>query len=181
MVQPHGHMTVAGTSALVERVNGLSEMVAQQRTEFDANGRLPDDLFNELATLGLFRLWLPAALGGPELSALEFMEVVEAAAALDGTIGWLTGNGGGMSRVGAFLPVKSAQEIVSDPAAFVVSSTGAVGRAARVPGGYSVTGKWPFGSGSPHGTWFSPICEIEEDEQPTGELVFVFAEGFNGF
>ena len=175
MVQPHGHMTVAGTSALVERVNGLSEMVAQQRTEFDANGRLPDDLFNELATLGLFRLWLPAALGGPELSALEFMEVVEAAAALDGTIGWLTGNGGGMSRVGAFLPVKSAQEIVSDPAAFVVSSTGAVGRAARVPGGYSVTGKWPFGSGSPHGTWFSPICEIEEDEQPTGELVFVFA------
>lgn len=172
MAQPHGHMTSAGTSALAERVKGLSAAVAEQRSTFDSDGRLPDELFHELASLGLFRLWLPAALGGPELSALEFMEVVEAAAALDGTIGWLAGNGGGMARVGAYLPVESAHEIFSDPAAFVVSSTGALGRAVRVPGGYSVTGKWPFGSGSPHGTWFCPICEVVDGE-PTGELIFV--------
>lgn len=175
MAQHHGHMISGGAPALVERVDNLSEVVARQRGGFDSDGRLPDELFNELATLGLFRLWLPAAVGGLELSALEFMEVVESAAALDGTIGWLVGNGGGMGRVGAYLPVESAQEIFSHPAAFVVSSTGAVGRAVRVPGGYSVTGKWPFGSGSPHGTWFSPICDIEEREQSTGEMIFVFA------
>ena len=174
MVQPHGAMSSAGASTLAERVNGLSDAVAAQRSRFDSDGRLPDDLFNELATLGLFRLWLPAALGGPELTALEFMEVVEAAAALDGTIGWLAGNGGGMGRVGAFISAESAHEIFSDPGAFVVSSTGAVGRAVRVPGGFSVTGRWPFGSGSPHGTWFSPICEIDENG-PTGELIFVLA------
>lgn len=174
MTQPHGHMTSTGTSALAERVKGLSDAVAARRDMFDAGGRLPDDLVDELATLGLFRLWLPAALGGAELSALEFMDVVEAAAALDGTIGWLAGNGGGMSRVGAFISAESAHEIFSDPAAFVVSSTGALGRAVRVPGGYSVTGTWPFGSGSPHGTWFSPICEID-DNGPTGELIFVLA------
>ena len=175
MANPHGHSTSAGASALVERVNSLSEVVAGQRSGFDSDGRLPDHLFNQLAALGLFRLWLPAPLGGPELSALEFMEVVEAAAALDGTIGWLVGNGGGMGRVGAYLPVESAQEIFSDPAAFVVSSTGAIGRAVRVPGGYSVTGKWPFGSGSPHGTSFSPMCAIEDNEQSTGEVIFVYA------
>lgn len=174
MVQPHGAMSSAGADTLVERVNGLSDAVAAQRSGFDSDGRLPDDLFAELAALGLFRLWLPASLGGPELSALEFMDVVEAAAALDGTIGWLAGNGGGMSRVGAFIPAESAREIFSDPGAFVVSSTGALGRAVRVPGGYSVTGRWPFGSGSPHGTWFSPICEIDENG-PTGELIFILA------
>lgn len=174
MVEPHGFGSSVGVGTLAEQVTGLSDTVARQRSGFDSDGRLPDDLVDELATLGLFRLWLPAALGGPELSALEFMDVVEAAAALDGTIGWLTGNGGGMSRVGAFVSAESAHEIFSDPGAFVVSSTGALGRAVRVPGGYSVSGRWPFGSGSPHGTWFCPICEVDENG-PTGELIFVLA------
>lgn len=158
---------------LLAGIDGLATAVAERRSDFDANGRLPDDLVEQLAKLGLFRLLLPSSLGGPGLSALEFMEVVEAAAALDGTVGWLAGNGGGMGRVGAFLSEESAREIFDDPLAFVVSSTGALGRAVRVSGGYSVTGRWPFGSGSPHGTWFSPICAVEENEQATGEMIFV--------
>ena len=153
----------------------LSAAVSEHRSTFDSEGRLPDHLFEQLAALGLFRLLLPTSLGGPGLSALEFMDVVEAAAALDGTIGWLVGNGGGMARAGGYLPAVSAREIFDDPLAFVVSSTGAVGRAVRVPGGYSVTGRWPFGSGSPHGTWFGPICEIEDGEQATSDLIFVYA------
>jgi alkylation response protein AidB-like acyl-CoA dehydrogenase len=147
----------------------------EHRNTFDADGRLPDRLFEQLAALGLFRLLLPTSLGGHGLTALEFMDVVEAAAALDGTIGWLVGNGGGMARAGGYLPEESAREIFDDPSAFVVSSTGAEGRAVRVPGGYSVTGRWPFGSGSPHGTWFTPICEVEDGGQATGELIFVYA------
>ena len=160
---------------LAAGVRGVAAAVAEHRGEFDSNGRLPDHLFEQLAALGLFRLLLPSSLGGPGLSALEFMDVVEAAAALDGTIGWLVGNGGGMARTGGYLPAESAREIFDDPLAFVVSSTGAVGRAVRVPGGYSVTGRWPFGSGSPHGTWFSPVCAVEESEQATGEVIFVYA------
>ena len=160
---------------LTSAVHGLAAAVTEHRSTFDSEGRVPDHLFEQLASLSLFRLLLPASLGGPGLSALEFMDVVEAAAALDGTIGWLVGNGGGMARAGAFLPAVSAREIYDDPLAFVVSSTGALGRALRVPGGYSVTGRWPFGSGSPHGTWFAPICAVEDNEQPSGELIFVYA------
>ena len=162
-------------SEVVAGVDGLAGAVAEHRNDFDSNGRLPDELFAQLAKLGLFRLLLPSTLGGPGLSALEFLDVVEAAAALDGTIGWLAGNGGGMARVGAFLPEESAREIFDDPLAFVVSATGAMGRAVRVAGGYTVTGRWPFGSGSPHGTWFNPICAVEESGEATGELIFVLA------
>ena len=170
-----GSRRSSAATELAAGVDGLAAAVAEHRSDFDSNGQLPDDLFEQLARLGLFRLLLPSSLGGPGLSALEFMDVVEAASALDGTVGWLAGNGGGMARVGAFLPAESAREIFDDPLAFVVSSTGAVGRAVRVPGGYSVTGRWPFGSGSPHGTWFSPLCSVEEDEQATGEVIFVLA------
>jgi alkylation response protein AidB-like acyl-CoA dehydrogenase len=92
-----GKMSVAGFRA---RLQELSRTVTQERAVFDTAGRLSDDLYRRLAAIGLFRLWLPVALGGPELSALDFMEVVEEAAALDGAIGWLVGNGGGMGRVG---------------------------------------------------------------------------------
>ena len=163
------------TAELVASVDALAPAVEMCRSDFDSNGRLPDELFEQLAAVGLFRLLLPSSLGGPGLSALEFMDVVEAAAGLDGTIGWLAGNGGGMARVGAFLPEESAGEIFDDPSAFVVSSTAALGRAMRVTGGYAVTGRWPFGSGSPHATWFSPICAVEEDGQATGEMIFVLA------
>ncbi len=161
--------------ALIAAIGELAPIVAEQRREFDGRGRLPDDLVERLASIGLFRLLFPATLGGPGLSALEFMDVVEAAAALDGTIGWLVGNGGGMARVGGFLPPSSAMAVYDDPKAFVVSSTGAMGRAVRVSGGYRVTGRWPFGSGSPHGTWFAPVCAVEEDSSPTGDVIFVYA------
>ena len=167
-----------GSVAALELAAGIHELaaaVAEHRSTFDADGRLPDHLFEQLAELGLFRLLLPTPVGGHGLSALEFMDVVEAAAALDGTIGWLVGNGGGMARAGGYLPEESAREIFDDPLAFVVSSTAALGRAVRVPGGYSVTGRWPFGSGSPHGTWFAPICGVEDGGDATGELIFVYA------
>lgn len=38
-----------------------------------------------------------------------------------------------------------------------------------------MTGRWPFGSGSPHGTWFAPVCAVEEDDHPTGDVIFVYA------
>ena len=166
--------TLTSASELSSRVSGLASLVKEERDEFDSNGQLSDELFQQIAALGLFRLFLPAALGGPELSALEFMQVVEAAAALDGTVGWLVGNGGGMGRAGAYLPADSARAIFDDPLAFVVSSTAALGRAVRVRGGYTVTGRWPFGSGSPHGTWFSPVCVVHEGDQATGEIIFVY-------
>ena len=169
-----GRSSVAALE-LAAGVHELAAAVAEHRSTFDSDGRLPDHLFEQLAALGLFRLLLPTSVGGHGLSALEFMDVVEAAAALDGTIGWLVGNGGGMARAGGYLPEESAREIFDDPLAFVVSSTGALGRAVRVPGGYSVTGRWPFGSGSPHGTWFAPICGVEDGGQATGELIFVYA------
>jgi hypothetical protein len=100
----------------------------------------------------LFRLWLPSAMCGPELSPAEFMEVVEAALAKDGSIGWVVANGGGMSRVAGYPPESIAGEWFADPYAFIVSATGAVGSAEPVAGGYRVTGRWPFGSGTSHAT-----------------------------
>jgi len=146
----------------LDAVARLTPLIAEHRAAFDNERRLPDAVFNALADAGLFRLWLPGALGGPELSPDDFMSVVEAASALDGSVGWLVGNGGGMSRVGGYLPMPVAREIFSDPRAFVTSATGAVGMAQKVEGGYRVTGRWPFGSGAHHASHFMGLAATKE-------------------
>ena len=148
----------------LEALRRLAPLIAEHRDAFDRERRLTDAVFAALADVGLFRLWLPKALGGPELSPIEFMRVVEVATELDGSVGWLVGNGGGMSRVGGYLPELVAHAWFADPHTFVVSATGAVGAAVPAVGGYRVTGRWPFGSGAPHATHFMGLARL--DGQP---------------
>ena len=100
--------TPSCTAGYLDAIEKLAPLIATHREAFDTERRLPDAVFNALADAGLFRLWLPRALGGPELSPDGFMTVVEAASELDGSVGWLVGNGGGMSRIGGYLPGRVA-------------------------------------------------------------------------
>ena len=152
---------VCGTLAAVQ---ALAPLIAGQRNDFDGGRRLPNAVFAALADAGLFRLWLSEALGGPELSPFEFMRVVEATSALDGSVGWLVGNGGGMSRIGGYLDEAVAREWFADSRAFVASATGAVGTATAVGGGYCLSGRWPFGSGAHHATRFMVLASVRPED-----------------
>jgi indole-3-acetate monooxygenase len=164
-------VTPSRTSAFLEAIERLTPLVEEHRASFDRDRRIPEIVFRALAEAGLFRLWLPSAMGGPELSPVEFMQVVEAASAKDGSIGWLVANGGGMSRVGGYLPESIAREWFADPCAFICAATGAVGLAEPVVGGYRVTGRWPFGSGASHATRFMGLAAASDgghnDQPPT--------------
>ena len=147
---------------ILEAVQAIAPLIAERRGAFDADRRLPDAVFTAMADAGLFRLWLPQSLGGPELSPLQFLDVVEAASKLDGSVGWLVGNGGGMSRIGGYIPEPVAREWFADRHTFVASSTGAIGTAIAVEGGYRVAGRWPFGSGAHHASHFMVLASTPE-------------------
>ncbi len=151
-------------SDYLEMIEQLAPLIAEHRPAFDSERQLPAAVFNALADAGLFRLWQPGALGGPELTPADFMTVVEAASALDGSVGWLVGNGGGMSRIGGYLPEPVARAFFSDPRAFVTGATGAVGAAQKTEGGYRVTGRWPFGSGADHASHFMGLASSKDTD-----------------
>jgi alkylation response protein AidB-like acyl-CoA dehydrogenase len=150
-------------SSLIEAIRRLAPLLHERRDDFDKLRRLPDEVFNVLADAGLFRLWLPKTIGGPELSPFEFMRVVEAASAIDGSVGWLVGNGGGMSRAGGYVDRAVAREWFSEPRTFVAAATGAVGTATPVKGGYRIAGRWPFGSGAHHASLFMTLAAEAPD------------------
>jgi indole-3-acetate monooxygenase len=167
-------VTPSRTAGYLAAIEKLTLLVEEHRASFDRDRRLPDGVFRALAEAGLFRLWLPAAMGGPELSPMEFMQVVEAASALDGSIGWIVANGGGMSRVAGYLPESVAREWFADPGAFIVAATGAVGSAQPVAGGYRVTGRWPFGSGSSHATRFTGLAAVKDGTDSSQAPIFCY-------
>jgi alkylation response protein AidB-like acyl-CoA dehydrogenase len=101
---------------------------------------------------------------------------VEAASALDGSVGWLVGNGAGMSRVGGYLPEPVAREFFSDPHAFVTSSAGAVGVAQKAEGGYRVIGRWPFGSGAHHASHFMGLASLKGADGTDGPPLCCYFE-----
>lgn len=156
LTKPTDH--VADFLAAIET---LAPLIAEHRHSFDRERRLPEIVYKALADAGLFRLFLPQTLGGPGLSPLQFMEVVEAASALDGSVGWLVGNGGGMSRAAGYLPEPVARQLFSDPHAFIVAATGAVANAQPCEGGYRISGRWPFGSGAHHATHFMGLSSVK--------------------
>jgi alkylation response protein AidB-like acyl-CoA dehydrogenase len=161
---PNGSSTAV--SSLLESLQLLAPLLQERRDAFDKLRRLPDEVFEALADAGLFRLWLPKAIGGPELSLFDFMRVVETASALDGSVGWLIANGGGMSRAGGYVGRAVARDWFSDPRGFVAAATGAIGTATPVNGGYRVTGRWPFGSGAHHASLFM-VLAAEAPQAPT--------------
>jgi indole-3-acetate monooxygenase len=162
-------------SRIIEAVRALGPSIAAHRDAFDSQRRLPETAFAALAEAGLFRLWLPQVLGGPELSPFDFMRVVESASALDGSVGWLIGNGAGMSRLGGYLDQAVAREWFADRHAFIASATGAVGLAAPVAGGYCVSGRWPFGSGAHHATRFMVLASVTPDD-PASPLLCCYLD-----
>ncbi|MEN3351668.1 MAG: 3-hydroxy-9,10-secoandrosta,3,5(10)-triene-9,17-dione monooxygenase, partial [Bradyrhizobium sp.] len=87
--------TEASVAEHLAAIARLAPLIAEHRQHFDRERRLPEAVFRALAEAGLFRLYLPKALGGPEFSPFDFMTIVEAASALDGSVGWLVGNGAG--------------------------------------------------------------------------------------
>ena len=154
----------------LEAVQNLAPLIAQYRESSDCERRIHAVVYDQLANAGLFRLWLPEALGGPQLSPSEFFSVVESVAALDGSIGWIVGNGGGMSRAGGYLPESTARKVFADPKAFIASSTAAVGNARQVDGGFRVSGKWFFASGAHHATWFMGLCASKNSDGTDGQI-----------
>jgi alkylation response protein AidB-like acyl-CoA dehydrogenase len=148
----------------VDKVRAMAPLMKEHRAALERERRLSQPLVAALADADLLRLWVPKSLGGPELSPLDFLDVVEAASELDGSVGWIVGNGAGMSRVAGYLPADVARAWFDEPGAFVASATGATGKAVPVPGGYRVTGRWPFGSGIHHATRVMGLCAVDPDD-----------------
>jgi indole-3-acetate monooxygenase len=154
-------------SSFVDAARALTPQIKAAADDIEAARRLPLPLVEAIARAGLFRLWIPRALGGEETDPMTLVRVVEEVSRADGAAGWCVAIGGEYGAFGGYLPRASAREIYgSDPLVRTAGAFRPFGNAVVVDGGYRVTGRWPLGSGCQHSAWIVGGCRILDGDRP---------------
>src|SRR5262249_7377446 len=134
---------------------------AAGRTEKER--KIPADVLSAMHACGLFHMLLPVSLGGAAVDLVTFNQVVEAVAAADASPAWCLAQAVATSHAAGFLDPKIAREVFGAPDALVAWGPPAgVAKAIIVDGGYRVTGKWRFASGSANATWMGGHSTVFE-------------------
>ena len=72
----------------VAAAKALASQIRAARAEIQSQSQLPDSLAEAMAQAGLFQLYVPAAIGGPETDPITAFKAVEELSKVDGSVGW---------------------------------------------------------------------------------------------
>src|ERR1700712_2151077 len=93
----------------LQAARGLGPAILDSRDDVEEHRELPSALVEALREAGLLSLWLPKALGGPELTPGDFVRIIEAVAVADGSVGWCAAVAACHSLFGGYLAQSVAQ------------------------------------------------------------------------
>lgn len=141
--------------------------IRSRSAAIEADRRMPLDLARRMAEAGMFRLLVPECYGGSQVHPRQFFDALVATARSDGAVGWCQMIAATTGLLSASLPDAWAEAIYgADPNCISTGVTAPLGRAEPAAGGYRVSGRWPFGSGSQVSDWICGGCLIIEHGAP---------------
>ena len=143
-----GSLTAA---RILANARAMVPAIAARSEEIEALRRLPADLVAELRAAGFFRMGRSRANGGPQMTLPQHLEVIEALAQADPSVGWCVKIGTDSGLLAELLPPEASVRLLPDADMITAGQfTTAHGKVERVEGGYLLTGRFPFGSGVTH-------------------------------
>ena len=151
---------------LLDAVRALAPAIRARGDEIERGRRVPLELVHGLADAGAFRMCVPRALGGGEVTVRTLVDVIEEVARADGSAGWIVMIGATSGLVSGYMPADVAAEIYGPPDAVTGGVFAPRGEAVPVDGGFRARGRWAFGSGSEHCGWLLGGCMVLDDGKP---------------
>ncbi len=139
---------------LVAAARELEGPIEAARDQMDRDRRIPDHLAQMVDRAGIYQLFLPASMGGPQVHPVTAFRAIEAVSRVEASVGWcgLLSNGGALFT-GNILP-QTAREMFGMPPDFrCAGSFRPLGVTRPVPGGYRVSGRWDYASGIANSNW----------------------------
>lgn len=161
---PATYPEVQGRRTLLEEARDMEQQLLDAEDIIENERRIPDEITDALYENGMYRAFLPRELGGLEVHPLEWMDAMEELSRVNGSVGWLC-----MLHVGqTFLKPEVMEKLLQQDRWITASNVGrAGGKAVRVPGGYRISGRWSFTSGSPEANWLSGRSVLyDENDEP---------------
>jgi len=144
------------------------EPLIREYAEVIEQARMPAPLVDALHDAGVFRAMLPHELGGLEAEPVEWLQMIEELSRINASVGW---NAFIQSGIGlTFLDPETFERFRKRGGGRLILAMNLgrmAGKAVRVEGGYRVSGRWPFASGSPFATWLGGMSMVcGEDGSP---------------
>mgnify|MGYP003973252671 CR=1 FL=1 len=163
---------------LSHSINDLKAVIEKDIDQAEAQRHLTTEVANAMAMAGLYRVAVPRSLGGLEAHPINQIKTIEAISAIHGSTGWNLMIGiETMGILCAFYEPASLQALYSDPNLIISGSVNPVGKATKVPGGYKVSGQWPFVSGIHNAAYFWCQSIVQESGKPLKDARgYVFCE-----
>jgi len=135
----------------------------------DSLRRLADDNVQALREAGLCRLMVPARFGGYQTSIRTYVDVLAEVGRGCGSTSWVASLVNVCAWLAALFPERAQADIWgTNPDAWIAGSLAPNGQAVAVDGGWRVTGRWPWASGSLHAQWAACGIHMKNDR---GEMV----------
>lgn len=150
---------------LVARATALQPLLRDQAAHGESARVVPKQVVDALAEAGVFRLLTPRRYGGHETDLRTLTEVSEALGAGDGSAAWVGMIISVTNWLACLFPDKAQEEVFgADPDARVTGVAAPTGMGERVPGGWRVSGRWSYNSGSPYATWAAVGALLKDDD-----------------
>lgn len=166
---------------LVERARALLPLIRAKRLEAAELGTYLPEIHEEFQKAGFYRILQPRMYGGYEFGLETFFRVMSEVCRADPGQGWCLTLG-----VGHTLPLVAhySPEVVAaafgETGEFIAPHSAAPrGIGTIVEGGYIVTGRWSYSSGSPYSTHFMGTALVtEEDGTKRPYVMLIPREGY---
>lgn len=147
-------MTVLGPLELLARARDLKPLLSKNAATGEADRRVVEDSIQAMTDAGLFKLAVPKRYGGYETSMRTMLDVSAAVAEADGGTSWVLTLTNVCAWLTGLYPVRAQDDVFgTDPEAKVSGVLTPTAETLKVDGGWRVTGKWYYNSGSWHATW----------------------------
>ncbi|WP_410655444.1 acyl-CoA dehydrogenase family protein [Amycolatopsis sp. lyj-112] len=158
--------TTAESQEWLAKVEKIAPVIEQFRNDNEDQRVTSVDTLNAVREVGLHRMWVSREFGGGQVGIATGSAVIQALARLDASVAWQVGVQGAIGRLSDYLPDETSRELFADSDKLVVGGVNPSGVAEAVEGGFRLSGKWSFASGSAHADWLVCAARVTDDGQP---------------
>ena len=139
---------------LVARVKELQPLIRKNAAQGEKDRRVVEESIQALTDAGLFKVAVPKRYGGYETSMRTMLDVSSAVAEADGGTSWVVTLTNVCAWLVGLFPEKAQDEVFgANPDAKVSGVIAPTATTRKVDGGWRVTGRWYYNSGSLHADW----------------------------
>jgi len=139
---------------LVAQARALVPLLRDRAAEDERNRRINPDTVKRMVDAGLFRVLQAKRWGGYELGQRAFAEVQMTLGEGDMSVAWVYGVVGLHAMHVCLMDDQAAQDVWGKDSSVLVASPYMPGGVAKpVEGGYELSGRWSYSSGSDHCDW----------------------------